>query len=90
MTAQTNFPTLEDSLTYIRGNYNELFPMTESRRKTIGNLPERLHDDIKNIAETKNLTLYEVVAGLMDFHKEYENQFEQELATQRTASSNRR
>lgn len=90
-TATANeLPTLEDSLTFIRGNYNELYPIDESRRKTIGNLPARLHDDIKQIAETKNLNLFEVVAGLLDFYTEYELQFEADLSAQRAKTPPRR
>ena len=83
-------PTLEDSIAYIRGHFNELYPKTESRRKTVGNLPERLHAEISEMAEGRNLRMFEVVAGLLDFYREYEAEFETDLDKQRAASKTRR
>jgi len=83
-------PTLEESLTYIRGNYNELFPTADGRRKTIGNIPTSVHAEIHALAVSRNLRLFEIVAGLLDFYNEYEALFESELAEKRTLPKTRR
>jgi len=88
--AEPDLPTLEDSLAYIRGNYNELYPIDESRRKTIGNLPERLHDEIHQMAVDRNLRMFEILAGMFDFFKEYESEFSDVLTEQRAQAKGRR
>lgn len=85
-----DLPTLDDSITYVRGNYNELFPTAEGRRKTIGNLPTRVHAELCQLADSRNLKLYEVVAGMLDFYNEYEAAFEDELVIKRDANKARR
>jgi hypothetical protein len=85
-----DLPTIEDSLSYVRGNWNSLFPTAEGRRKTIGNIPTRLHAELAEIAESRNLRMFEVIAGLVDFYNEYEANFESELATIRTNTKPRR
>jgi hypothetical protein len=81
---------IEDSLVYIRGNYNKLYPKTENRRNIIGNLPNRLHEDIKAFAEARNLRMFEVIAGLWDFLEVYEETYKDELKEQRTTNKNKR
>ncbi len=78
-----NLPTLEESLSHIRGNYNELFPTADGRRKTLGNIPTGLHTDILALAEERNLRMFEIIAGLMDFYHEYESHFSAELTYKR-------
>jgi hypothetical protein len=89
-TTAEDLPTIEDSLSYIRGNYNDLFPAADGRRKTIGNIPTRLHGDIMAMAEARNLRMFEIIAGMMDFYNEYEATFETELAGQRNTPKPRR
>tara|TARA_R110000782_G_scaffold26614_2_gene68043 strand:- start:121 stop:399 length:279 start_codon:yes stop_codon:yes gene_type:complete len=84
------FPTIEESLTHIRGHYNELYPVIESRRKTIGNIPERLHAEISEMATARNLRVFEIIAGMWDFYREYEATFEAELVAQRESNKGRR
>tara|TARA_R110000823_G_scaffold308997_1_gene432897 strand:+ start:1533 stop:1817 length:285 start_codon:yes stop_codon:yes gene_type:complete len=75
-----DLPTIEDSLAYVRGNYNDLYPTADGRRKTIGNIPSRLHADIQKFAEDRNLRMFEIVAGMWDLIQEYEVVFAPELA----------
>ena len=82
-TEVVELPTFEDSLAHIRGNYNELFPITESRRKTIGNLPVRLHTAIAKMASDRNLCMFEILAGMVDFYEEYEATYAEQLTAQR-------
>ena len=84
------FPTLEESLTYIRGNYNELFPTVDGRRKTIGNIPTSVHAKLSDMAARRNLRMFEIIAGMVDFYTEYEAVFEAELAEKRGATKTRR
>lgn len=81
---------LEDSVTYVRGNFNDIFPVTENRRKTFGNIPARLHAELKAYAKAHGVKTYEVVAGLWDFHKEYEEIYADELKVQRAKTKSRR
>ena len=83
-------PTIEESLSYIRGNYNELFPAADGRRKTLGNIPTALHAEILAMAESRNLRMFEIIAGLVDFYNEYEALFSHELSEKRTAPLSRR
>lgn len=78
--------TLEESVSHVRANFNELYPKDESRNKTIGNLPERLHADLTEYAEEQGLKMYEVIAGLWDFVVEYELDNEKALEKQRAKS----
>lgn len=83
MATLTNLPLIEDSFSFVRGNYNLIYPQDESRRKTIGNIPERLHTEINDMCKSTNLRMFEVIAGLWDFYKEYEAEYEAELTAQR-------
>jgi hypothetical protein len=82
--------TLEDSVVYVKGNFEKLYPSTESRRKTIANLPEGLHGELMKYAETHNLKMFEVIGGLWDFMTQYEDEFSKELKTQRKNDKPRR
>jgi hypothetical protein len=83
MAAAKDIQTIEDSIAYVRTNFNELFPPAEARRKTLGNIPERLHAELQEFAVERNLTMHEMVAVLWDFHTEYEAENEEKLKTQR-------
>ena len=83
-------PTLEDSVVYVRGNFQTLYPPEQGRRKTIGNLPAGLHQELQEYADARNLKLFEILAGLWDFVAEYERVNETELTTQRAANKLRR
>lgn len=85
-----DLPTIEDSLAYVRGNYNELYPAAAGRRKTIGNIPSRLHADIQKFAEDRNLRMFEIVAGMWDLCQEYEATFGPELEAIRKSVKPRR
>ncbi len=74
---------LEESVEYIRANINKLFPKSESRNKTIGNIPEGLHADLQKYADRNNLKMYELIAGLWDFIGEYEEEHKEALAKYR-------
>ena len=74
---------IDDSVTYCRGNFAALFPVEEGRRKVLGNLPARLHDQVMKEADKRNVRAYEFLAGLMDFYTQYEAEFKTELAVQR-------
>lgn len=76
--------TLEESVNYVRANFNELYPKDESRNRTIGNLPDRLHTDLIEYAEEQGLKMYEVIAGLWDFVEQYEADNEKALKQQRS------
>ena len=74
---------IDDSISHCRGNFAKLYPKTESRRKVFGNIPERLHDEIADEAKRRNVCVYELVSGLWDFFKQYEDENKKELAEQR-------
>ena len=87
---EPNLPTIEDSLAYVRGSYNEIYPVAEGRRKTIGNIPERLHAELNELAREKNLRVFEIIAGMWDFYNEYEATFDPALTAQRAQTKARR
>jgi hypothetical protein len=89
-TTAEDLPTIEDSLTYIRGNYESMYPKADGRRKTIGNIPTRLHGEIMAMAEARNLRMFEIISGMWDFYAEYEATFETELSEQRNTPKSRR
>ena len=81
--------TLADSVTYVKGNFNEIYPRTEPRNKTLANLPERLHADLLGYAEERNLKMYEVLGGMWDFIQQYEEAYAAELKAHRKTPAKR-
>lgn len=81
--------TLEDSINYTRGHFNNMYPKSESRRKTIGNIPERLHTQLHEYADANSASVYEVIAGLWDFHLHYESINAAKLETHRAKTTPR-
>lgn len=65
---------IEDSISYV---VTSTRPPKE--RKTIGNIPPDLHDDLAEFAEENNLKMYQVVAALWDFLGQYEEVHETAL-----------
>jgi hypothetical protein len=53
-----------DSIRHTRENP---YPSDEGHRKTIGNIPDRLHAELQKIGIEHNLRLHEVVATLLHF-----------------------
>ena len=74
---------LEDSTEYVRRNMGTEYPSTKAENMTISNIPRSLHAELKVYASANKITMYEMIAGLWDFTKEYEAQFAEELAAQR-------
>jgi hypothetical protein len=81
---------LEESIRFIRANFNTIYPPTKSLPKTIGNIPEALMDEFRVLADDHNLKMFELLAGLLDFYSEYEDLYATELAAQRALPLKRR
>jgi hypothetical protein len=82
--------SLEDSITFIRGNFKALYPSTSLDRKTIGNIPEGLMDKLRALADQHNLKFFELLAAMVDFMAEYEELYAEELKAQRALPLKRR
>jgi hypothetical protein len=83
MTTPKDIPTLSDSIQYVRANFNDLYPHNESRRKTLGNIPERLHAKLAAHAAEHRVKLFEVMAALVDFYEQHEAENAKTLTVQR-------
>lgn len=81
--------SMQDSINYIRTNFKAQYPKENDKRHTFGNIPSGLHSDILNFAEEHNMHIAEALASLWDFHKEYEAEFQTQLAAQK-ANTRRR
>ena len=60
------------------------YPSTKATNKTISNIPASLHAELISYATENKLTQYELLAGLWDFHLQYEATYTEELSAQRT------
>lgn len=81
--------TIEESIQYVRTHRETLYPRSNDRGKTLGDLPVELHGHIQSYAKQHHLKMFEVVAGLWDFYEQYEIIHEDELKTQRADTRRR-
>ena len=90
MVTTTEIMSIDDSLDYIKAKGRDIYPVTKDSRKNIGNLPPKLHEELAAFAAEHQIHIYEGLAALWDFHKEYEHEFEKELKKQRALPPVRR
>ena len=82
--------SIDDSVEHILSHGRDDYPVDKLNRKTLGNIPPKLHNEIAAFAEERKILIYEVLAALWDFHKEYEATNEKELTAQRALPVARR
>ena len=81
--------TLEDSVHYVRANVATIYPPAEHRGKTMGSIPVELHKKLQTYAKANKLLMNELLAGLWDFHEQYEATYADELKKQRATKKRR-
>jgi|TARA_R110002072_G_scaffold5382_3_gene34876 hypothetical protein len=81
------FFSFEDSANYVKVNFARNYK-TESTRFTLGNIPQSLHGDVKNLAETYSMSIAQTIAALLDFVEEHNDAYKEAIA--KKASMSRR
>ena len=60
----------------------------ESTRFTLGNIPQSLHGDVKNLADEYSMSIAQTIAALLDFVEEHNDAYKEAIA--KKASMSRR
>jgi len=74
-----------DSIEYIRKNFRERYPATDSVRQERRpvQLHPKQHQELSEMAHEHKVTLHEMFASILDFWEQYEAENKKTLAAQR-------
>ena len=81
---------IEECVQHVRREYTQLYPSNKKTNHTFGNIPDNLHKQILGFSDEHNIRVAQTIATLWDFYCEYEGDFAEELAVQRSAPKRRR